>query len=444
MLVDKLFIWGAGVIGERFLKHIDSNMVVAFIDSDEAKQGKLINGKKVISFEEYLCDYLGCFIIIAAYYHLGVEKKLRESGIYTYFWCMDCPGEWMDDCKRTEFNRYVNRIIGGIDSNVVVYGCNYYSFYIANCIYDVTGFIPTMAYNESYDIRVIEAYKSSIPKANIVRLSEVSNYEKVIITEDRRIGFDKEHITGNAEVIELWDCAHDITEYHNRVIKRYRDKYKNKRCFVVGLGPSLTIKDLDVLHRNNEICFSMNEVFYAFERTEWRPDFYVCSDTEGIKQNEEYYVDLELKKLFLSDQLGEEFDSRWKKNLGDRYIRYHIHRSLSDILLPRFSEDLSEFAYYGSTVTYIILQLAVYMGFKEIYLLGIDATGSSTAARDSKMPYSHFYNEEVQNSYTFEPYNTFAYMSAKEYADEHGIKILNATRGGELEVYDRVCFDSLF
>jgi hypothetical protein len=35
-------------------------------------------------------------------------------------------------------------------------------------------------------------------------------------------------------------------------------------------------------------------------------------------------------------------------------------------------------------------------------------------------------------------------MSAKEYADEHGIKILNATRGGELEVYDRVCFDSLF
>ncbi len=36
------------------------------------------------------------------------------------------------------------------------------------------------------------------------------------------------------------------------------------------------------------------------------------------------------------------------------------------------------------------------------------------------------------------------YKSAGNYADIHGIKIYNATRGGKLEVFERVNFDSLF
>ena len=36
------------------------------------------------------------------------------------------------------------------------------------------------------------------------------------------------------------------------------------------------------------------------------------------------------------------------------------------------------------------------------------------------------------------------YMCAKEYAERHEIKIYNATRGGKLEVFERVDFDSLF
>ena len=37
-----------------------------------------------------------------------------------------------------------------------------------------------------------------------------------------------------------------------------------------------------------------------------------------------------------------------------------------------------------------------------------------------------------------------AHVAAKKYADEHDIKIYNATRGGKLEVFPRVDFDSLF
>ncbi|MBQ4379398.1 MAG: hypothetical protein II821_09430 [Treponema sp.] len=39
---------------------------------------------------------------------------------------------------------------------------------------------------------------------------------------------------------------------------------------------------------------------------------------------------------------------------------------------------------------------------------------------------------------------TNAFFAAKRYADEHGVRILNATRGGKIEVFERVDFDSLF
>ena len=39
---------------------------------------------------------------------------------------------------------------------------------------------------------------------------------------------------------------------------------------------------------------------------------------------------------------------------------------------------------------------------------------------------------------------TLSYQAAKQYAQTHGIKIKNATRGGKLNVFQRVDFDSLF
>ena len=39
---------------------------------------------------------------------------------------------------------------------------------------------------------------------------------------------------------------------------------------------------------------------------------------------------------------------------------------------PKFSDDLTEGIYSGTTVLYAMFQIAVYMGFKNIYLLGVD------------------------------------------------------------------------
>jgi hypothetical protein len=80
------------------------------------------------------------------------------------------------------------------------------------------------------------------------------------------------------------------------------------------------------------------------------------------------------------------------------------------------------------------------MGFSEIYLLGADCDYKKMGTVGN-----HFYKQEVKDGNPFINELVFAaYECAKQYADEHGIKIYNATRGGKLEVFERVDFDTLF
>ena len=55
-----------------------------------------------------------------------------------------------------------------------------------------------------------------------------------------------------------------------------KNKFKNKRCFIVGNGPSLTVQDLDRLV--GEDCFAANLIFKIFDKTKWRPKFYCIQD----------------------------------------------------------------------------------------------------------------------------------------------------------------------
>jgi hypothetical protein len=108
--------------------------------------------------------------------------------------------------------------------------------------------------------------------------------------------------------------------------------------------------------------------------------------------------------------------------------------------------------YNGATVTYSCLQLAVNMGFKEIYLLGVDNSYSLALRKNGELVQTNLEQDHFSPGYSAYPnMHLFkidivnaAYQSARNYAESHGIKIYNATRGGKLEVFERVDFDSLF
>ena len=227
----------------------------------------------------------------------------------------------------------------------------------------------------------------------------------------------------------------------SRVILKSIQKINNgKRCFIIGNGPSLKVEDVEKL--KNEYTFASNGIINLFEKTFWRPTYYCIQDSHVINQLYKRIIDQDFKYVFMGINICLKYPSI--KNCA--YIKMLIENYYPN--LPKFSSNLLEGEYEGFTVTYMCLQIAAYMGFNEIYLLGIDHNYSMNLKPDGTIEFNnvkdHFSADDIIENLPQLDKSTLAYQAAKKYADKHGIKIYNATRGGKLEVFERVDFDSLF
>lgn len=234
-------------------------------------------------------------------------------------------------------------------------------------------------------------------------------------------------------------------------IKCFNNMHYGKRCFIVCNGPSLTIDDLDKI--SGEYSFGSNRVYNMFQYTRWRPTYYCEADPYVAKAIDKNDMDILLKECdasFLNLRCCDDYPNGTKEN-PDAYFYYvkplfGVESVKNESRLPEFSEDFSVYAYSGLTITYEMIQLAAYMGFKEMYIIGCDnnykhtvETGKLTENTDIEINYPKEIGEPDERipKPTFNPKTTLAYKAAKEYADRNGIKIYNATRGGKLEVFER-------
>ncbi len=228
-------------------------------------------------------------------------------------------------------------------------------------------------------------------------------------------------------------------------MKKFNNMFFGQRCFIIGNGPSLSTEDLEKI--KNEKSFAANRIYEIFGKTDWRPDFYVATDGNFINENYETIISCGADPYFL------EYKAIRKRPVSDSIIG--LCRS-ADFAINRWddktihiSEDLSRCFSDGYTVTFTSIQLAIYMGFKEIYLLGVDFNYSVVRDKNGKIhrdsSVQDYFNGKSYAS-TFQNYNSTlrAYEVAKKYCDAHDIKIYNATRGGKLEIFERVDLDTLF
>ena len=213
-------------------------------------------------------------------------------------------------------------------------------------------------------------------------------------------------------------------------IRQYRNCHKGKRCFIIATGPSLTIGDIELLE--NEITFGMNSITRVFDQTSWRPTYYGIQDRHVYEKMEpsilEHYRDKE--NVFVSDELENLF------SLPEGFVRFpyngNYHLYTGKDYSARFSDDAYEVVYDGYSITYSLIQIAVYMGFKEICLLGCDC--NYPVGQKNHFVESGFVDKNAASN----PQRMrVGYRKAKEYADAHGVRIVNCTRGGMLEVFPR-------
>lgn len=232
-------------------------------------------------------------------------------------------------------------------------------------------------------------------------------------------------------------------------ISAYANRYPGKRAFVVGNGPSLGQLDLSPLR--HEYVFGVNSLFLLFDDLGFKPDFYVVEDTLVAEDNAEIINGLSgfprFYGRYLQYCLDDSPEVTWLNVVFD-YAEYAG--------FPHFGPDAEERIWVGGTVSYLNMQLARYMGFDEVYLVGFDhsyvipdsARREGTVITSTEDDVNHFHSEYFGKGKRW--HDPFLDRMEKAYARagivyrSTGRSIMNATRGGKLEIFPRVRYESLF
>lgn len=247
-----------------------------------------------------------------------------------------------------------------------------------------------------------------------------------------------------------WFNRHGMFLNNNsRRLMDMKDSHKGERCFLIGNGPSLSPDDLHLL--KDEYTFGTNMVYKIFGQTDWRPSFHCVSDSiYATKLRDELYNNVK-SPLFT---LEKTYHKMTKRTLDTTYVH--------TIPSERYKVKGNLFAYcmVKATVLSLAAEFAFHMGFSEIYLLGVDCTNphatgghftdnyatKEIAQTDISRIKTRMNRENVTTEQIGEHIidrSLITYRHLKRYADRHGIKIYNATRGGNLEVFPRVTLEDV-
>ena len=235
---------------------------------------------------------------------------------------------------------------------------------------------------------------------------------------------------------------------YGKKLAKLKDIHKGERCFIIGNGPSLIVEDMDLLHRNGEITFGMNRIYKFFSKTKWRPTYYACEDINIFNDS------IDDINAILAEIKFIPVNHHFYNNINiDKAYYFNANYSRKNDFEDSFSPNIAKQMDSLGTVTFTCMNIAAYMGFSEIYLLGvdhnyhitIDEDGNTVVDENAKDYFCEDYDKDIQDIVIHDMgANTIAYRKAKKYCDRNGIKIINATRGGKLEVFPRVDFDDLF
>jgi len=239
-----------------------------------------------------------------------------------------------------------------------------------------------------------------------------------------------------------------LTKNESKLIG-YHNLHKGERAFIIGNGPSLNLCDLKPL--KNEITFGVNSIFLNFNNMDFNPTYYVVEDIlvaeDRAEEIKNYRGPIKFFGNYLDYCIEDSDDIIWL-NIRPRYDNYPG--------FPHFSRNASRMIWSGGTVTYICMQIAYYMGFSEVFLIGFDhsytipqdAEINDNKIKSNSNDPNHFSPNYFGKGYRWHDPEVLrmekAYRKAKQCFESDNKIIYNATIGGKLEVFQRVDYSDLF
>jgi hypothetical protein len=246
----------------------------------------------------------------------------------------------------------------------------------------------------------------------------------------------------------------------NRLLKGV---YKGKRCFILGTGPSIKNQDLSSI--TDETCLLLNSFYLHSEYLKFKDIYHVITgfylhpnsleshDYVLSNLNEKLKFQRKSNRRFFVNYQDKKLIDKYLSNPDNRNFYTYFIRNIEDIHIYGIDASLPLYSYHSVSV--MALQLAIHMGFDEIYLLGLDHDWIVRYAEQAS--YYHFYeSEDVINdnwgqgsniNWGDEFYAHYQlwkqYRLIRSFCMKNNILVCNCTEGGLLDVFPRVRLNSI-
>lgn len=219
---------------------------------------------------------------------------------------------------------------------------------------------------------------------------------------------------------------------NRRYIEQFRDRHSGQRCVIIGNGPSLKHTDLSLLR--NEFTFGLNRIYLMFDELGFETTYHVVVNQLVVEQcaNDFRKVKAPLFTTVPNRKFLDGAD-------GTAYM--------DKLVGPRFSGDVSRGIWEGATVTFVAMQVAYYMGFSEVVLVGVDhrfaVSGPAHQVVESAGPdASHFDPNYFGKGFKWQlpdlQTSEIAYELARRNFEADNRRIVDATVDGALAVFPKL------
>ncbi len=260
--------------------------------------------------------------------------------------------------------------------------------------------------------------------------------ENISITRTKRVIADR-----------FSEFPHNVAWFFNlksaHINKSRLEKFHNihcgERCFIIATGPSLKLMDLSRL--KGEYTIGMNRGYLLNQMYDIGLN-YLCSIdiTNQLDQFTEEYQNIDITSFY---------------NWNSRNI-LHPTDHINFIKLNhrhKFVEDITKGIWGGHSVTFACIEMAYYMGFSEVYLIGKDHSFNVTSApktvniidgEDDNHFFPGYYRSNMKWASPYYRGEELAYQLARDAFERDNRKIYDATIGGKLQVFNKIEYEKLF
>lgn len=238
-----------------------------------------------------------------------------------------------------------------------------------------------------------------------------------------------------------WYSPNEETRRNHAKLERFRDLHRGQRCVIMGNGPSLARMDLSRLR--GEVTFGLNRIYLLFDRLGFEPTYFACVNELVLEQFAQEIAALSMPK-FLDWRGRGHFDGVDPTTV---FVRTRL------VFSDSFAEDPRHGLSAGGTVTFVALQLAYFMGFREVILIGVDhnfvdkGTPNRTEMRRQDRDENHFHPDYFPPGTRWQlpdlARSELAYGLARRAFERDGRRVLDATVGGKCRAFEKVDFHTI-